>query len=365
MNNDDIYLLLWHINGIGPKTIEYLKQHFGDLSIILSLTESEILAIPNLKKDIKENLLYCIKSDKLSSIKKTLESQNVKYLTVGNKDYPSKLKNINDRPYVIFYRGDASILNQFSIAIVGSRKATQYGIWCAKNLGQGLSEMGINIVSGMALGVDYYSHVGAMGGKSKTIAVLGSSIDKPYPKENIKLMDSIVESGGCIVSEYILGTSPKPGYFPMRNRIISGLSDGVLLIEAGEKSGSLITMDWALEQGKNVFAVPGNINSFYSKGCNKIIKEGAKLVSSVEDILEEYEISIYNEIAKNVQNFEQLSLEELNVVNLLKNKGTLDVEYISEFLGLNIKNILGILNVLDIKGIVAEVGNKMYCINDL
>ena len=183
-----------------------------------------------------------------------------------------------------------------SLAMVGSRKPTQYGMLCAQSISEQLSNSGMNIISGLAMGIDEYSHKGCIKGKSKTIAVLGSSLENVLPKSNLKLSEKILEDDGLILSEHNIGSAVTPGNYPRRNRIISGLSEGVIVVEAAEKSGALITVDFALDQGKNVFAVPGNINSPMSGGCHKIIKEGAKLITNIDDILNEYNIWFNNNV---------------------------------------------------------------------
>lgn len=216
-----------------------------------------------------------------------MKEKNIQILTIKDEDYPYLLKQIYDPPSVIYIMGNKKILSQNGIAIVGSRNCSLYGQKIAKYLSYQLAKKGIHIISGLARGIDTFSHIGTLQAKGKTIAVLGSGLDVIYPPENAKLAEKIVESGGCLVSEYIVGTKPLGEHFPARNRIISGLASGVVVVEASEKSGSLITVDFALEQGKNVYAVPGNINSPNSLGTNSLIKQGAKIVTNVEDILED------------------------------------------------------------------------------
>ena len=213
----------------------------------------------------------------------------IEEINIENKFYPQQLKNIYNSPNKIYVLGNKEILKQKGIAIVGARKATEYGKKVAFNFSKELSANGINIISGLALGIDTYAHLGTLQqeSKGKTIAVLGSGLDVIYPKYNIALAKEILKRGGCIISEYPLGTKPEKLHFPQRNRIISGLSKGVLVVEAGENSGSLITADLALEQGKDVFSVPGDISKLTSIGTNSLIKQGAKLVTNYIDILEE------------------------------------------------------------------------------
>ena len=212
----------------------------------------------------------------------------IEELKITDKEYPQNLKEIYDPPKSIYVLGNKHLLNKTGIAIVGSRDATQYGKYISSKIARELSEKGINIISGLAIGIDEYAHIGALQqNKGKTIAVLGSGIDQLYPKQNIELARKIIRSGGCIISEYPIGTKPDKKNFPQRNRIISGISQGILVVEAGEKSGALITAEFGLEQGKEIFAIPGDITKKQSRGCNLLIRDGAKVVLSSQDILDE------------------------------------------------------------------------------
>lgn len=213
----------------------------------------------------------------------------IEKIKIESNKYPQKLKEIYDPPATIYTLGNNRILNEIGIAIVGARKATSYGKDVSLKIAKELSQKGINIISGLAIGIDTFAHLGSIQAHSfgKTIAVLGSGIDKIYPKENIELARKIIKSGGCIISEYPIGTEAQKKNFPQRNRIISGLSNGILVVEASQKSGALITAEFGLEQGKEVFAIPGDINKQQSEGCNVLIKDGAKIVLSVKEILEE------------------------------------------------------------------------------
>ena len=215
----------------------------------------------------------------------------IEEILIHSKEYPDKLKNIYDPPSKLYILGNKELLKQKSVAIVGARKATQYGKIVAYEFSKELAEKGINIISGLAIGIDTCAHIGAIQAQNisnigKTITVLGSGINNIYPKQNIELARKIIKSGGCIISEYPLDTKPEKLNFPQRNRIISGLSDGVLVVEASKTSGSLITAEFALEQGKEVFAIPGNITKEGSKGCNELIKDGATIITSSQEILD-------------------------------------------------------------------------------
>ena len=212
----------------------------------------------------------------------------IEEIYLSNEKYPKRLKEIYNPPKKIYVLGNVEILNDIGIAIVGARKATEYGKKVALKLSEDLSKRKIVIISGLAKGIDSYAHIGTLNVQNgRTIAVLGSGIKEIYPKENIELARQIVRNGGCLISEYSPDEKPNKINFPERNRIISALSKGVIVVEASEKSGALITADLALEQGREVFSVPGDIYSRTSVGTNKLIQQGAKLVTSFEDVLEE------------------------------------------------------------------------------
>lgn len=210
----------------------------------------------------------------------------VKEISIESLKYPNILKQIYDPPKKLYVIGDENLLNDISIAIVGCRDNTEYGKKVAKYFSYNLAKQNICIISGLAKGIDSFAHIGALQAKGKTIAVVGNGLDIVYPKENKRLVQEIIKNGGAIISEYSLGIKPQKQHFPARNRIISGLSNGVLVVEAKEKSGSLITADFAIDQGKEVFAVPGNINSLNSVGTNNLIKDGAIPVNNYKDILQ-------------------------------------------------------------------------------
>lgn len=206
-------------------------------------------------------------------------------ITINDRCYPEQLKQIYDAPKKLYVRGNKEILGGFGIAIVGCRDNTKYGELITKNLAYNLAKNGVVIISGLAKGIDSFAHIGAIYAKGKTIAVLGNSINTIYPKENEIIAQKILEYGGAIISEYPVGSKIEKKNFPARNRIISGLSQGVIVVEAKEKSGSLITADFALEQGKDIYAVPGSITSCHSAGTNNLIKDGAIPVTNYKDIL--------------------------------------------------------------------------------
>ena len=238
------------------------------------LSECEIDEI--LKKEYREDLEKYVDY---------MRKNDIKMITILDKNYPLKLKHIYDKPVILFVRGNIDLLSEKSIAIVGCRDCTEYGQNISKKLAYDLSKNDFCIVSGLARGIDKFAHLGALEANGKTVAVIGNGLDNIYPYENKNLCERIIQNNGLIVTEYIIGTKPSKMNFPARNRIISGLSDGVIVVEAKEKSGALITAEFALEQGKEVFAVPGNINRLNSKGTNELIKDGANILTDYKDII--------------------------------------------------------------------------------
>lgn len=210
--------------------------------------------------------------------------KEIDIITINERVYPKRLKEIYDAPVCIYIKGNKSILNKSIIGIIGCRQASEYGRKAAKYFSYNLSKKGIVIVSGLAKGIDSFSHIGTIEANGKTIAVVGNGLDIVYPKENYYLEKRIIQKEGAIISEYPLGVEPEKMNFPARNRIISGISNGLIVIEAKRKSGTLITVDFALEQGRDVYVVPGNINSINSVGTNDLIKQGARLVTNYEEI---------------------------------------------------------------------------------
>lgn len=310
-----------------------------------------------------------------------MKIRNIKYITIDDVEYPDSLRDIYDPPQVLFYFGNIELLNSdnMKFAIVGSRKGGDYGHNVTKYFSKSLAEKGVIIVSGLAKNIDSYAHRYCIEGKSKTIAVLGTQIDRIYPKSNSRLAKEIIDTGGLIISEYNFNAVTKPFNFAIRNRIISGISEGVLVTEAEEKSGTLITIDCALQQGKNVYAVPGSIFSTLSKGCNNAISQGAKPVQNVEDILEDYEIiykfnKIFSENSRNnISNYVNivlgnykdvdLSEKEMIIMDLLLKKGAVDVEKIIELTALKVSDVSFCIEKLSMLDLVVEQGINVYAPN--
>ncbi|MFD3156547.1 DNA-processing protein DprA [Haloimpatiens sp. FM7330] len=236
--------------------------------------------------DIRDRLKKAWNISKIEEIMKDLKRKDIKIINFFDKNYPQKLKNYDDAPCVLFYKGNIKKLNDnVCVSVVGARNCSSYGIQCTKYIVKELCKNNINIISGMANGIDSISHETCIKNNGYTCAILGCGVDVIYPKKNFRLYNEMVQNG-CVVSEFLPGTKPYPYNFPMRNRIISGLCDILIVIEAGEKSGSLITASLALEQGKDIMAVPGSVFAFQSKGTNKLIKDGAYPLIDVNDLFD-------------------------------------------------------------------------------
>lgn len=272
------------IRGIGNKKKQMLLERYETPERIYNLNSKEVTNIKELTKEAINNILDKNIRNKIENHIEYIQKNNIKLITIKDKEYPAKLKNIYDPPIVLYIKGDINILDNRSIAIIGCRDASEYGINSAKYFSYNLAKKGVNIVSGLAKGIDSYAHIGAINAKGNTIAIIGNGLDSVYPKENIEIARKILETGGSIITEYPLGTKPEKMNFPARNRIISGISNSVIVVEAKAKSGTLITVDFALEQGRDVYVVPGNINSINSIGTNELLKQGAKPVTNYFDI---------------------------------------------------------------------------------
>lgn len=255
---------------------------------IWNMTEKELKEM-RLKDNVLTEILSNDNRINLKNYLNYIENNKIELIYFYDERYPQKLKNIDNFPVFLYIRGNVENLYGDNVAIVGSRQASSYGTNIARKIGKELADKNINIVSGLAIGIDKYAHLGALESKiGKTIAVIGTGVsDKEiYPFQNKKVFERILENNGTIVSEFKLGTKPEKYNFPLRNRIISGLVEKIIVVEAKENSGSLITVQYALEQGKEIYAVPGNIISENSKGTNNLIKEGAYLFSQIEDIFD-------------------------------------------------------------------------------
>ena len=274
------------IKGLGSRRKQILLKMYKTPEKIYNLKKEEILKIKGFNEFLANKIIDKDNKNNLENYIEKMQKEKISIITIDDKEYPNILKNIYDYPISLNITENSNILNNYTIVIVGCRNATEYGIKAAQYFSYNLAKKGINIVSGLAKGIDSCAHIGTIKANGKTIAVVGNGLDIVYPRENQYLYEKIVEENGAIISEYPLGTEPEKMNFPARNRIISGISKGIIVIEAKKKSGTLITVDFALEQGRDVYVVPGNINSLNSVGTNDLIKQGAKMVTKVDEIFE-------------------------------------------------------------------------------
>ncbi len=273
------------LEGFGAAKLRALFDAFGSAEAVWRADEAELCRKRCLSVDDCRALAVQRRRFSIEALSGALRKKEIKLCSWLDSDYPSKLKHIHNPPAVLFYRGDLACLNGRCLAIVGSRKASPYGRAAAETLAAALAGSGVTVVSGAARGIDTASHNGALK-NGRTAAVLGCGVDVVYPRENGKLLERIVQEGGVVLTEYPPGAQPLAKHFPARNRIIAGLCAGTIVVEAGVKSGSLITAEFALDEGRDVMAVPGSIFSEQSHGCHKLLKQGAKLVESAADVLE-------------------------------------------------------------------------------
>ncbi len=344
------------VRGIGPMKLRALLDHFGDLEEAWWADAHE-LRKAGLDQRALENLLSMRSKISLDDEMEKIERQGVRVLTWDDPGYPPQLLNIYNPPPVLYVKGEILDEDQWAVAVVGTRGATVYGKEVARQISGDLARNKITIVSGLARGIDSEAHRAALDAGGRTIAVLGSGVDVIYPAESRKLAQAIVERG-ALVSEYALGTRPEASNFPPRNRIISGLSLGVVIVEAGERSGALITADFALEQGREVFAVPGNIFRKKSVGTNKLIQQGAKLVLSVEDILEELNLTMMSQQAE-VRAIVPENETEATLLEYITTE-PIHVDELGRKSGLPIAQVSSTLALMELKGMVRQVGGMNY-----
>lgn len=359
------YSLGWQVLFPGAaKRIWHLIECFGSPGEAWRVSESRLIAVGGFTPAHARELVRRRELIRPAEELEKLFKMGIDFIDFGDPCYPEMLKNIFDPPLGIFVRGNLPIVEQQAVAIVGSRKPTPYGLAVAEKLGAGLAGAGVTVVSGMARGVDTAAHRGALGAGGRTIAVLGCGVDVVYPRENKKLMEEICHRG-VVVSEFPPGSPPEAWHFPVRNRIISGLSRGVVVVEAAARSGALITADMALEQGRDVMAVPGNVSSPMSCGPNRLLKQGAKLVEGPDDILDELGINrLFNKSNYGRTAMPRLTAEEEAVMSVL-NYDPASLDKVVERCGLSTQQVLAALMFLELKGLVRQFPGKNYASSGL
>ena len=359
--------LLLSIDGIGPGKIKNLLKKFKSIEKILAANELELIGTDGINKLLAQRIKKIVRNkNKIEEdTKRELERINnlkIKIISLWDSDYPELLKNIYDPPLLLYYKGDISELDKFSIAIVGTRKPTEYGKLQTQKFTSELVSQNITIVSGLARGIDSIAHSTALKSNGRTIAVIGSGLNKIYPPENKNLFEEIAERG-IIFSEYKLDTKPDAGNFPQRNRIISGLSLGCIVVESGIPGGALQTAQFALDQNREVFAIPGNLGVKQSEGTNTLIQKGtAKLIKNAEDALVELELKLNPVIGKNIPKQKpDLNLFEEKLLNILTD-GQIQIDKIASLSNLSTSDCLVHLLSLEFKGLVKQLPGKVFSI---
>ena len=392
MPSPDVYwLALRRARGVGPRTCKLLIEKFGTPEKIFQLSSDQIAAA-GVPRNTAHSIAEFRDFEPLEKELCELPNIGARLVKWTDADYPPNLRQIADPPPFLFVRGTATLTDNTCIAIVGARAASDIGRRMAQRLGLELAAKGFTVVSGLARGIDGEAHQGALDAHGKTLAILGCGVDVIYPAEHRKLAEAIIEGGGALISELPIGTQPLAENFPTRNRILSGLCLGVVIVEAAEKSGSLITARMALEQDRQVFAVPGSPLSGKTRGSNRLLKEGAKLVECVEDVIEELapqmagrppaaarmpsaqpvptpptsNTSASAEVARLVQAPIDAKAPEgivdssITILNNLKESERLHVDSIIESSGLNAQTVLRLLLELELEGRVTQHPGKLF-----
>lgn len=365
MTEQKSWLVLNMIPGIGPLRFRSLLRHFGSARRGLDASVEELSAVEGFGQTLASEVARERGEVYLKAEIESLRKVGGSFLTLKDEDYPANLKSIYDPPPVLYLKGKIEKTDRIALAVVGSRRSTSYGRAVTRRLTFGLVEKGFTVVSGMARGIDTAAHRAALDSGGRTIAVLGCGLDVVYPPENKEMMEEIA-TAGAVITEFPFGTIPDKGNFPRRNRIISGLTLGTLVVEAGERSGALITADYALDQGREVFAVPGRIDSWEARGCHWLIKQGgAKLVERVEDIVEEFSCLLDAlEITplkkdKAQRAAPELAKEEKVVYDLISEQPA-HIDSLINRSNLTVPKVTTILLGLEMKGFIQQQRGKMF-----
>jgi DNA processing protein len=356
-------VLLSLVPGVGPRIRKTLLAHFGSAEAVLAAAPSELREAPGIGAKLSRAISAARREIDVAAELALCRERNVSVIVESDEGYPSRLKEIPDPPGVLFVRGNIVPADGLAVAIVGTRHATHYGLAQTERLASGLARAGYTIISGLARGIDAAAHRGALKAGGRTLAVLGSGVLNVYPPEHMELAAEICLHG-AVISENPPLAPPLAGAFPQRNRIVTGLSLGVLVVEAADRSGALISARHATEQGREVFAVPGRIDSRMSRGCHKLIRDGAKLVESVDDILEELgplASPTPREDGREVRHPAELQLNqpEQAVLDAVTDEPT-SIDDLVVASGLAVHNVLSTISVLEMKRLIKRVsGNRV------
>jgi DNA processing protein len=362
MNNFQSLVLLNMVDNIGSVRIKKLLEVFNEARNIFRATHHELVATGILTPLMARHVLDASRRFSVDREIESAEKNRIRILTIFDQDYPKILKEIYDPPIVLYVKGALIPADANAVALVGSRGASFYGLSCAEQFATKLARFGLTIVSGMARGIDTVSHRAALNAGGRTLAILGSGFNNIYPPENEGLFSQISENGACL-TQFPLDTEPLARNFPIRNRIISGLARGVLVVEASAKSGALITARFACEQGREVYALPGKVSSETSLGTNDLIKQGARMVTKPEEILEDLASNfILSPVLPEAENKKcgcALFPRELAIIKILSDEPK-HIDLIAQESGLGISDSASILLQMELKGIVTQLSGKTF-----
>jgi DNA processing protein len=357
LNDPKLYWVGFNlVKGIGAVRTQMLLDAFGDLQTAWNASPAD-LRQAGLSRKLVETCIQVRSEVNLELVWNNIQKQGIQVLTWKDADYPRRLKDIDQSPPVLYIRGEYRLDDDWAVAIVGTRRVTPYGRQVTAEVASALAHSGVTVISGLARGVDAVAHSSALDAGGRSLAVLGNGVDRVYPAEHRLLAERLVKSG-ALISDYSPGTPPEAINFPPRNRIISGLSMAVVVVEAGERSGALITANFAAEQGKEVFAVPGNIHVPQSAGTNRLIQQGAHPFLSVQDMLESLDLTLVSE-QRSVRKAMPADEFEARLLEMLAGQ-PLHVDEISQQADLPIAMVTSTLALMELKGMVRQVGGMQY-----
>lgn len=358
--NAQYWIAFSRLKIIGPARFKKIWNFFGNLEEAWQAKAIDFQSAGIEEKIAQEIIDLKSQIDPDAELEKLI-NDGINFVRLNDENYPRLLKEIYDPPFVLFYRGDISCLNNSCLGVVGARKNSPYGQQATEKIVTELAQQNITIISGLALGIDAIAHESCLKAQGQTAAVLGSSLDWPNvsPMTNRKLAENIIEHGGCLISEYAPIFPPSKITFPLRNRIISGLSLGILIVEAAQSSGTLITGKYALDQNREIFAVPGNIFNFNSVGTNNLIKLGAKLVTDASDILEELNLRQISTVVEN-KNAPIPSTDEEKFVLQYLSREPIHIDKISQLCRIKINALSSKLMLMEMKGLIRDMGAQNY-----
>lgn len=368
MTELDALLILNAIGNVSNRSVHRIIEYFGSAQEIFKVKPKEIAGAGVFSSNALKSFVQFPKDDFLKKEHKLIAKKKVKVLTIDDEEFPSELKNISDAPIILYVAGELPQMFPLSIGIVGSRRASHYGLRVARKFGERLADMGATVISGMARGIDTSAHQGALAGNGKTVAVLGCGLEHVYPPENKKLMQEIINTG-AVISEFSMEAPPISYNFPRRNRIVSGLSFGVIVVEAAQRSGALITADFALEQGREVYAVPGPVDSSSSKGVNDLIKQGARLIAGIDEVIAD----IHPHLVRSVQREkmlqendeddfpfrEELSKDENRIYKCVSDQ-PIHVDQLVVQTNIGVSALAPILMKLELKQLIKQLPGKRF-----